>query len=105
VQFDVYTSTERVYVFMDEKPAGCAVLPAGAMPAGNVTVVFGAVGYHLGIDEGVVPENSPHRYLRTYSLTHDDHTFDDLGISNGVAAPMWDESRLPCGTRWYGAEE
>lgn len=105
VQFDVYASTERVYVFMDEKPAGCAVLPAGAMPAGNVTVVFGAVGYHLGIDEGVQPESSPHRYLRAYSLTHDDHTFDDLGISNGVPAPAWDESRLPCGTRWYGAEE
>jgi hypothetical protein len=105
VQFDVYASTERVYVFMDEKPAGCAVLPAGAMPAGNVTVVFGAVGYHLGIDEGVVPDTSPHRYLKAYSLTHDDHTFDDLGISNGVAAPLWDESRLPCGTRWYGAEE
>ncbi|HEY3494045.1 MAG TPA: hypothetical protein VGK73_05135 [Polyangiaceae bacterium] len=105
VQFDVYASTERVYVFLDEKPAGCAVLPPGRMPAGPVTVVFGAVGYHLGIDEGVVPENSPHDYLRSYSLTHDDHTFDDLGISNAVAAPAWDESRLPCGTRWYGAEE
>jgi len=105
VWFDVYASTERVYVFMDEKPAGCAVLPEGRMPAGPVTVVFGAVGYHLGIDEGVVPEDSSHRYLRTFSLTHDDHTFDDLGISNGVELPAWDETRLPCGDIWYGAEE
>jgi hypothetical protein len=105
VQFDVYASTERVYVYLDEKPAGCAVLPPGRMPAGEVTIAFGAVGYHLGIDEGAAPDNSPHPYLRTYSLTHDDHTFDDLGFSNHVALPGWDESRLPCGERWYGAEQ
>jgi hypothetical protein len=38
VQWDVYASTSRVYVFMDGKPSGCAVLPAGRMPAGPVTV-------------------------------------------------------------------
>jgi hypothetical protein len=105
VQFDVYASTERVYVYLDEKPAGCAILPRGEMPGGPVTVVFGAVGYHLGIDEGAAPDNSPHPYLHTYSLTHDDHTFDDLGISNHVTLPGWDERQLPCGDRWYGAEE
>jgi len=48
---DVYASTSRVYVFMDGKPAACAVLPEGRMPAGPVTVAYRAVIYHCGIDE------------------------------------------------------
>ncbi len=55
VQWDVYASTSRVYVFMDGKPSGCAVLPAGRMPAGPVTVAYRAVIYHCGIDETVTP--------------------------------------------------
>jgi hypothetical protein len=102
VQFDVYASTERVYLFMDEKPAGCAVLPAGRMPAGDVTVAFRGVLYHSGIDESVVPDNSQHQYLKRFSLSHFDRHMDDFGISQGVDAPAWDESRMPCGSRWYG---
>ena len=102
VQFDVYASTERVYVFMDDKPAGCAVLPAGRMPAGPVNVAFRGVLYHSGIDESVVPEHSGHQYLRRYSLSHFDRHMDDFGIDKNVPAPAWDETRLPCGTRWYG---
>jgi hypothetical protein len=33
---------------------------------------------------------------------HTRRTFDDLAVEDGVAAPTWDESVLPCGTRWYG---
>ena len=102
VQFDVYASTERVYVFMDDKPAGCAVLPTGRMPAGDVTVAFRGVLYHSGIDESVTEVDSPHQYLRRFSLSHFDRHMDDFGISQGVDAPAWDESRLPCGDRWYG---
>ncbi|MFT3922021.1 MAG: hypothetical protein QM778_05770 [Myxococcales bacterium] len=102
VQFDVYASTDRVYVFMDDKPAGCAVLPAGRMPAGDVNVAFRGVLYHSGIDESVVGEDSPHQYLRRYSLSHIDRPMDDLGIDMGVDAPAWNEQLLPCGTRWYG---
>jgi hypothetical protein len=105
VQFDVYASTERVYVTVDGKPAGCAVLPEAAMPEGKVTVVFGSVIYHGGIDESVEPENSPHQYLRRYSLVHYDRKIDEIGIDHDAALPGWDESLLPCGTRWYGAEE
>jgi hypothetical protein len=101
VQFDVYASTKRVYVFIDDKPAGCAVLPDGRMPAGNVTVAFRGVLYHSAIDESVVPENSGHQYLRRYSVSHFDRTMDDFGIEKGVAEPAWDETFLPCGTRWY----
>lgn len=102
VRFDVYASTERVYVFVDDRPAGCAVLPAGRMPAGPVTPSFRAVLYHSDIDESVTPDTSAFRYLHDYSLTHTVRTFDDLGVDGGVPAPAWDESILPCGTRWYG---
>jgi hypothetical protein len=102
VQFDVYASTERVYVFMDDKPAGCAVLPAGRMPEGPVNVAFRGVLYHSGIDESVTPEDSGHQYLRRYSLSHFDRTMDDFGIDLAVPAPAWDEKIMPCATRWYG---
>lgn len=104
VRFDVYASTERVYVYVDGRPAGCAVLPAGRMPAGPVTPSFRAVLYHSDIDESVTPEDTAFRYLRDYSLMHTMRSFDDLGVDEGVAAPAWDESILPCGTRWYGGE-
>ena len=50
-------------------------------------------------------ETSPHQYFRNYSLVHYDRKIDELGIDLDVDPPAWDESRLPCGTRWYGAEE
>lgn len=105
VRFDVYASTERVYVTVDGKPAGCAVLPEGRMPEGPVTPIFGSVIYHGGIDEAVEPESSPQQYLRRYSLIHYDRKIDEVGIDMAVDAPAWDENLLPCGTRWYGAEE
>jgi hypothetical protein len=102
VQFDVYASTDRVYVYVDGRPGGCAVLPAGRMPAAPVTVLFGSVGYHMDIDESVTPENSPQQYLRTYSMNHIDRHMDDFGIELSAPVPAWDESTLPCGTKWYG---
>jgi len=105
VRFDVYVSTERIYVTLDGKPAGCAVLPAGRLLAGPVTPIFGSVIYHGGIDEAVTEESSPHQYLRSYSLVHYDRKIDDLGITLEADAPPWDESVLPCGDIWYGAEE
>lgn len=102
VQWDVYASTSRVYVFMDGKPAACAVLPAGRMPAGPVTVAYRAVIYHCGIDESVTPANTGHQYERKHSICHSDRRIDDLGINLAVPAPAWDESVLPCATRWYG---
>jgi hypothetical protein len=105
VQFDVYASTERVYTLIDGRPAGCAVLPAGRMPAAPVTVLFGSVGYHMDIDESVTPADGPQQYLRTYSQNHIDRHMDDFGIELATGAPAWDETTLPCGTRWYGQSE
>jgi hypothetical protein len=102
VQWDVYTSTSRVYVFMDGKPSACAVLPAGRMPAGDVTVAYRAVLYHCGIDETVTPADTGHRYEHNYSICHSDRHMDDFGIDLSTAAPAWDETVLPCGTKWYG---
>jgi hypothetical protein len=105
VQLDVYASTKRVYVFVDDEPAGCAVLPEGRMPAGDVNVAFRGVLYHCGIDESVVPEESGHQYLQRSSLCHFDRHMDDLGIDLDVDEPAWDENRMPCAERWYGGGE
>lgn len=102
VQWDVYTSNQRVYVFMDGKPSACAVLPEGRMPAGPVTVAYRAVIYHCGIDEAVVGDDTGHVYEHQYSLCHSDRKLDDLGIELSTQAPAWDETKLPCGTKWYG---
>jgi hypothetical protein len=102
VQWDVYTSTSRVYVYMDGKPSACAVLPAGRMPAGAVTVAYRAVIYHCGIDETVTPADTGHQYEHQHSLCHSDRHMDDFGIDLAVPAPAWDETILPCGTKWYG---
>jgi hypothetical protein len=102
VQWDVYTSTSRVYVFMDGQPSACAVLPAGRMPAGPVTVAYRAVIYHCGIDETVTPADTGHTYEHNHSLCHSDRHMDDFGIDLATPAPAWDETKLPCGTKWYG---
>jgi hypothetical protein len=69
------------------------------MPAGAVTVLFHAVGYHLAIDDPADPDTA-YQYLRNYSFMRTDRHFDDLGISNSVPAPAWDETKFPCGTDW-----
>jgi hypothetical protein len=101
VKFDVYASTKRVYMFIEDKPAGCAVLPEGRIPAGPVTVVFGVAAYHIEIDEFVVPDDSRHLYWKKYSLAHTDRKLDDLGVKSGETLPAWDESIMPCGTEYY----
>ncbi len=101
VQFDVYASTERVYVYLDGKQAGCAVLPAGRMPSAPVNVAFGYVGYHIEIDPEVVDDTGTQQYWHRYSLTHLERHMDELGVEENAALPAWDESIHPCGSRWY----
>lgn len=101
VRVDVYASTERVYVLLDGEPSGCAALPAGVVPEGRVTPLFRSVSFHTVIDEWAAPEDAPLRYLHEHALTHTVHTWDELGVEPGVMAPPWDETRLPCGARWY----
>lgn len=103
VRLDVYASTEQVYLFADGRPVGCAKLPSGSMPAGEVTVAYGVVVNQSGDDELILRE--PGRaFERAYSQTHSDRRLDEFAMSVGTPAPAWDASRFPCESRWYGGE-
>src|SRR5262249_50835163 len=104
VKLDAYVSTTRVYVFAEDQPMACAVLPSSGFPAGPVNVVFSAAGYHIDIDEPVANDPPRHEYWRRYSLRRVERKVDDLGVKSGVSAPAWDESILPCGDRFYGEQ-
>jgi hypothetical protein len=89
VLFDVYTSDARLYLFLDGAPYACADLPTGTVPTGAVTVTWGDVLYHSQVDHDFA-FHTDHMQIETR------RHFDNLGFSNGVAAPSWDETRLPC---------
>jgi hypothetical protein len=91
IVFDAYVSSERVYLFLNGSPHGCADLPAGRLPAGPATVTFGDVLYHSGVD---LEEWYPFHVERMHVTTT--RHFANLGFSSGVGAPTWDESRFPC---------
>lgn len=102
VRFDVYASTERVYVFVEERPAGCAQLPEDRMAPGAVSVSFGSVLYHSGIDEMVVGSGAPHEFLDRHGLTQTLRRFDNLAVSGGRTLPAWNHTVFPCAAsdRW-----
>ncbi|MFT3925221.1 MAG: hypothetical protein QM778_21975 [Myxococcales bacterium] len=103
VKFDVYASTDRVYTFIEDKPAGCAVVPAGRFPGGAVNVVFSLAAYHIEIDEFVTGKPPRQGYWNRYSVAHSDRKLDDLGVKSGESLPAWDETIMPCGSKYYGA--
>jgi hypothetical protein len=89
-RFDVYMSTRRTYLFVDNRPYGCVDMPESGVPAsGPVTVTFGDVLYHSGVD----PVFSYHENnLKVASSRH----YDNLGFKSAVEGPAWDEQNLPC---------
>ncbi|MEI9953229.1 MAG: hypothetical protein WDO74_30675 [Pseudomonadota bacterium] len=89
VLFDVFTSTERTYLFMDGQPYGCALLPSGVMSPGAVTVTWGDALYHSAVDH-------TYDFHTRHMLVEQRRHFDNLGFSSGVPAPKWDDSRFPC---------
>ncbi len=95
--FDAYLSGKRAYLLLNGKPYGCADLPAAGIPKGDVSVSFGDVLYHSGVD--VSAQQSPprtydfhYRHLYIETARH----FDNLGFKSGVAAPAWNEQLVPC---------
>jgi hypothetical protein len=88
-RFEIYASTKRAYIFLDGEPYGCMNLPAASVPAGPVTVTFGDVIYHSGVDLTFAYTSKD---LQIQSRRH----YDNLGFKAGVAAPAWDEQRIPC---------
>jgi hypothetical protein len=86
---DVFVSTQRAYLFLDNEPYGCVDLPDSGIPSGQVTVTFGDVIYHSGVD-------SVFAFHRAHQQQFAKRHFDNLGFKSGVEAPMWDEGRFPC---------
>lgn len=91
VQFDAYVSTQRVYVYTNGKPYGCAELPAGRLLEGPGTVTYGDVLYHSAVDLADWYEYHVER-MQVVTSRH----FSNLGFSSGVANPGWDETLIPC---------
>jgi hypothetical protein len=89
VLFDVFASTQVVYVFLDGQPYACANMPSVGVPSGPVTVTWGDALYHSAVDLNFGFHVD---HMQIEQRRH----FDNLGFSSGVTAPSWDESRLPC---------
>jgi hypothetical protein len=89
VLWDVFTSTQRTYLFLDGQPYACADLPNVGVPIGTVWVTWGDVLYHSAVDH-TFAFHAAHQQVETR------RHFDNLGFSANVPAPTWDESRLPC---------
>ncbi len=97
-QFDVYVSSNRLYAFMDGKPAGCMTYPTGGFAiSGPVTVTLGDVLYHEGAaDELVCSQATPYDFLHLHQCTETKRHFDGFGFKNDSDGPVWDETKFPC---------
>jgi hypothetical protein len=97
VLFEVYASTERVYLFLDSEPYSCMDLPADGVPSGPVNLAFGDVLYHSSAET----QHSEFLFTKDNGLSM--RHFANLGFKSGVEAPAWDETRLPCQpASWLG---
>ncbi len=107
IQLELYLSATRLYVLVDGAPYGCTDLPAladdGASygpPIGPVSVTWGAVLAHSGIDfttgGGAITAADSYAFHRAHMHHTARRRFDNLGFASGVSAPAWDESRVPC---------
>lgn len=91
LRLDAYVSTNRIYVYTNGKPYGCADLPPGKLPAGTGTVTFGDALYHSAVDL----EAWYKFHVAKMQVVTSRH-FSNLGFSSGVPEPGWNESVLPC---------
>jgi hypothetical protein len=91
VRFDAYVSTSRAYLLTNGQPYGCVDLPAGKLSAGSATVTFGDVLYHSSAD---LEAWYPFHLAKMHNVTS--RHFSNLAFSSHVAAPVWDEARMPC---------
>jgi hypothetical protein len=91
VRFDVYVSTSRAYLLTNGQPYGCVDLPAGRLSEGNATITFGDVLYHSGAD---LEAWYPFHLAKLHNVTS--RHYSNLAFSSGVAAPSWNEARMPC---------
>ncbi len=106
MRLDIYLSSDRLYLLLDDAPYACTLLPAladdgstAAAPSGPVTVTWGDVLAHsdndYSIGTGPITGES-YRFHREHLRHTARRHFDNLGFASGVAAPAWDETRVPC---------
>jgi hypothetical protein len=101
--FDVFVSSQTLYVFMDGAPAGCTSFPSAFALQGNVSVTFGDVLYHETADDWATNPRLM-SFVQKHQLKETSRHFDDLAFKSGVTRssdPLlstWDTTRLPCGT-------
>jgi len=101
-KLNLYTSNSPAYIFVNDKPYECAnltgksgVSTAPVPPTGPVTVTFGDALYHSGADDNFLVKMLG-GFINLHQQTEANRHFDNLGFSSGVAAPAWDETKLPC---------
>ncbi len=91
LRLDAYVSTNRVYVYTNGRPYGCAELPAGKLSAGVGTVTFGDALYHSAVDL----EAWYKFHVAKMQVVTSRH-FSNLGFSSNVPEPGWNTDLLPC---------
>lgn len=103
-RFDLYASSSRAYIFVNDKPYACAnlasksgVSPVPVAPTGQVSVTFGDALYHSGADDNFNVKMQGSFISKKFSTSTSRH-YDNLGFSSGVSAPAWDETKMPCST-------
>jgi hypothetical protein len=107
ITIDVWLSSTRLYLFLDGEPYSCTDLPAtsfedGAVyapPSGSVSVTWGDVLYHSGVDfasGGGPVQGNAYLFHRTHMQKTTRRHFDNLGFRSGEPEPQWDEERFPC---------
>lgn len=92
VRFDVFASTERVYLLLDRVPYGCVDLPPGVVAPGPLAVTFGDVLFVSASDVDV-PWYAFHRERMPHVTSRH---FSEMTLSSGSELPGWDHARLPC---------
>ncbi len=90
--WEVWASSHRVYLYLDGKPHGCADLPTTGIPTGSVSVTFGDVLYHSGVDS----MDNLSTFVGKHGQLESHRHFDNLGWKNGAAPPPWNETLFPC---------
>jgi hypothetical protein len=106
IKLDIYLSTQRIYLLIDDKPYACTELPGKAddgnvyhPPSGPVTVTWGDVLYHSAVDfatGGGDIQGDSYLFHRTHMHKTGRRHFDNLGFASGSPRPAWDESKIPC---------
>lgn len=93
LHWDIYASTNRVFLYLDKLPYGCVNLPADSAPSGSATVTWGDVIYHSG-----VAWNPLTNYMGTQTKANIETSrrFDNLNFTSGVSAPAWNAEVSPC---------